>query len=160
REDIRYIAIPMIRLCMDSYEVPRHQQRFKNIVYVGALSVLLNVDLEVVRQLIRDMFRKHERLVPPNVKPLQLGATYAGNNFEYPLDLHLERRDATGDQIMIDSNTATALGALYAGATVAAWYPITPSTSVINAFDKYCKQLRTDPATGMKRYAIVQAEDE
>lgn len=160
REDIRYIGIPMMKLCMDNYEVPRHQQLFKNIVYVGALSVLLNVDLEVVRQLIREMFSKNEKLVPPNFKALELGATYARNNFEYPLDIHVERREATGDQIMIDGNTATALGAIYAGATVAAWYPITPSTSVVNAFEKYCKKLRTDPATGKKRYAIVQAEDE
>src|SRR5690606_32937365 len=113
QEDIRYIGIPMMRLCMDNYTAPRHQQRFKKIVYVGALSVLLNVDLEVVRQLIREMFSKNEKLVPPNFKALELGATYARNNFEYPLDLHLERRDATGDQIMIDGNTATALGALY-----------------------------------------------
>lgn len=160
REDIRYIGVPMMRLCMDNYDVPRHQQLFKNIVYVGALSVLLNVDLEVVRQLIREMFSKNEKLVPPNFKALELGATYARNNFEYPLDIHVERRDAASDQIFIDGNTATALGAIYAGATVAAWYPITPSTSVVNAFEKYCKKLRTDPATGKKRYAIVQAEDE
>lgn len=160
REDINYIGIPMMQLCMDNYELPRHQQLFKNIVYVGALSVLLGVELEVVQQIVREMFSKNEKLIPPNFKALELGASYASANFNYPLDIRVERRDKVGDQILIDGNTATALGAIYAGATIAAWYPITPSTSVVNAFEKYCKRLRVDPATGRKKYAIVQAEDE
>lgn len=160
REDINYIGIPMMQLCMDNYEIPRHQQLFKNIVYVGALSVLLNVEMEVVQQIVRETFSKKEKLIAPNFKALELGASYARANFNCPLDIHVERRDNIGDKILIDGNTATALGAIYAGATMAAWYPITPSTSVVNAFEKYCKKLRVDPETGKNKYAIVQAEDE
>ena len=160
RDDINYIGIPMMQLCMDNYEVPRHQQLFKNIVYVGALSVLLNVEMEVIQQIVREMFSKNEKLIPPNFKALELGAAYARENYDYPLDIRVKRMDKTGDQILIDGNTATALGAIYAGATMAAWYPITPSTSVVNAFEKFCRKLRVDPDTGKKKYAIVQAEDE
>ena len=137
RDDINYIGIPMMQLCMDNYEVPRHQQLFKNIVYVGALSVLLNVEMEVIQQIVREMFSKNEKLIPPNFKALELGAAYARENYDYPLDIRVKRMDKTGDQILIDGNTATALGAIYAGATMAAWYPITPSTSVVNAFEKF-----------------------
>jgi 2-oxoglutarate/2-oxoacid ferredoxin oxidoreductase subunit alpha len=160
RADIHYIGIPMMQLCMENYEAPRHQQLFKNIVYVGALAVLLDVDLEVIRQILREKFSKKEKLIPPNFEALELGADYVRRNHEYPLDIRVERRDKVGDQILIDGNTATALGAIYAGATLAAWYPITPSTSVVNAFERYCRRLRVDPETGKKKYAIVQAEDE
>ncbi len=160
REDINYIGIPMMQLCMDNYEVPRHQQLFKNIVYIGALATLLDVEMEVIRQIIREMFSKKEKLIPPNFKALELGADYVKNNFNYPLNIRVERRDKLQDQIFMDGNTAAGLGAVYGGATVAAWYPITPSTSVVNAFEKYCKKYRVDKETGKNNYAIVQAEDE
>lgn len=159
REDIHYIGIPMMQLCMDNYEVPRQQQLFKNIVYIGALATLLDVEMEVIRGIIREMFAKKEKLIPANFKALDLGADYVKANFKYPLNIRLERRDKLKDQIFMDGNTAAALGAIYGGATVAAWYPITPSTSVISSFEKYCKRLRVDE-NGKNKFAIVQAEDE
>jgi 2-oxoglutarate/2-oxoacid ferredoxin oxidoreductase subunit alpha len=159
REDIHYIGIPMMKLCMDNYELPRQQQLFKNIVYIGALATLLDLEMEVVRQIIREMFAKKEKLIPANFKALDLGADYVKANFKYPLNIRLERRDKLKDQIFMDGNTAAALGAIYGGATVAAWYPITPSTSVISSFEKYCKRLRVDE-NGKNKFAIVQAEDE
>lgn len=160
REGINYIGVPMMSLCMENYELPRHQQLFKNIVYVGALATLLDIDLEVIKQMMEEKFAKKPKLLPPNFKALELGSDYIKENYDYPLELRLEKRDAVKDQIMVDGNTACGLGAIYAGATVAAWYPITPSTSVINAFEKYCKKLRVDSETGKNKFAIVQAEDE
>ena len=159
REDIHYIGIPMMQLCMDNYDVPRQQQLFKNIVYIGALATLLDVEMEVIRGIIREMFAKKEKLIPANFKALDLGADYVKANFKYPLNIRLERRDKLKDQVFMDGNTAAALGAIYGGATVAAWYPITPSTSVISSFEKYCKRLRVDE-NGKNKFAIVQAEDE
>ncbi len=160
REDIHYIGIPMMRLCMENYSNPRQQHLFKNIVYVGALAALLDIEMEVIQQIVKDQFSKKEKLIPPNFLALDLGYQYAKANYDCPLDIRVERRDRVGDSIMIDGNTAAGLGAVYAGVTVAAWYPITPSTSVVNAFEKYAKKLRTDPVTGKKKYAIIQAEDE
>ncbi len=160
REDIHYIGIPMMRICMEHYQNPRHQQLFKNIVYVGALAALLDMEMEVIKDIVSQQFQKKEKLIPPNFQALELGYNYAQQHFDCPLDIRVERRDNTGDSILIDGNTATALGAIFGGATVAAWYPITPSTSVVKAFETYCKKLRVDPETGKKKYAIVQAEDE
>ncbi len=160
RDDINYIGIPMMQLSMDNFDTPRIQQLFKNIIYVGALSALLNLDMEVIRDNIRETFAAKEKLIPPNFKALDLGAQYAKDHFDCPLEYRLEKRDKVGDHILIDGNTASALGAIYAGATVMAWYPITPSTSVAKAFETYCKKLRIDPKTGKRNYAFVQAEDE
>ena len=88
-----------------------------------------------------------------------MGYDFAHTQFE-PLPFRLEAMDATKDQILVDGNTATALGAVYAGATVAAWYPITPSTSVMDAFQAFCKRYRRDPETGKNNFMILQAEDE
>lgn len=160
REGVHYIGIPMMQMCMEHYENPRHQQLFKNIVYVGALAALLDIEMEVIQNIIRAQFSKKEKLIPPNFKALDLGYQYAKEHYDCPLNIRLERRDNVGDAIMIEGNAATALGAIYAGATVAAWYPITPSTSVVKAFETYAKKLRVDPESGQKKYAIVQAEDE
>ena len=160
REDIHYIGIPMMQLCMDNFEAPRQQQLFKNIVYVGALAALLDIEMEVIQGIIREQFARKEKLIPPNFLALDLGYQYARNHFECPLPIRVERRDKLGDQILIEGNAATALGALYAGATLAPWYPITPSTSVVKAFEDYAKKLRVDPETGQKKYAVIQAEDE
>ncbi len=160
RDDIHFIGIPMMQLCMDHYDDPRKQQLFKNIVYVGALAALLDMDVNVVKVIISEQFEKKPKLIPPNYQALQLGIDYVKENFECPLGIRLERRDSVGDKILIDGNTACGLGAIYAGATVAAWYPITPSTSVVKAFEKYAKKLRVDKETGHKKYAIIQAEDE
>lgn len=160
REDIHYIGIPMMQLSMEHYAVPRQQQLFKNIIYVGALSALLNIEMEVLKNMVSEQFSKKQKLIPSNFKALDLGYNYAKNNFECPLPIHLERRDNIGDHILMEGNEATALGALYGGATVMAWYPITPSTSVAKSFETYCKRLRIDKETGKKKYAFVQAEDE
>ncbi len=160
REDIHMIGIPMMQLSIDHYEVPRLQQLFKNIIYIGALSILIDLDLEVVKSIISEQFEKKPKLIPPNFKALDLGADWVRNNLNYPLDVRLVNSNATGDRIMIDGNAATGLGAVFGGATVLAWYPITPSTSVAKNFETYAKKYRKDPETGKNNFAIIQAEDE
>ena len=160
REDINYIGIPMIGICMRLYQDARQRQLFKNMIYVGALAALLDIELDVVKGIIADEFKKKPKLIEPNVQAMMEGVKYVQENYESPLGLRVERRDLVGDSIVIDGNTACGLGAVYAGATVAGWYPITPSTSLVEAFAKYANRLRTDPETGLKKVAIVQAEDE
>lgn len=160
REDIHYIGIPMIGICMRLYQDPRQRQLFKNMVYVGALAALLDIELEVVKGIIADEFVKKPKLIEPNVQAMMAGVDYVKENYTFPLPLRVERRDLVGDSIVINGNTACGIGAVYAGATFAAWYPITPSTSLVEAFAKYANKLRTDAETGLKKVAIVQAEDE
>lgn len=160
RNDINIVGIPLMDICQREYADPRQRQLFRNVIYVGALAALLDIEFDVLTGLVSDQFRGKEKLIVPNVHALELGYHYARDNYECPLGVRVERRDAVGDRILIDGNTAAALGAIYGGATVAAWYPITPSTSVVDGFDKYCKRLRIDPGSGNKNYAIVQAEDE
>jgi 2-oxoglutarate ferredoxin oxidoreductase subunit alpha len=160
REDINYIGVPLMEMCNNAYSDPRQRQLFKNIIYVGALAALLSIEFNVLEDLLAEQFVGKEKLIPANVKALKLGEDYIQQNFSYPLPIHLERRNLIGDKIMIDGNTACGLGAVYAGATVAAWYPITPSTSVVEAFSNYAAELRIDETTGKNKVAIVQAEDE
>ena len=160
REDINYIGIPLMQMCNEAYTDARQRQLFKNIIYVGALAALLDIEFKMLEDLLADQCKGKEKLIPANVKALQLGVDYIHKNFKYPLDIRLERRDLIGDSIMIEGNAACGLGAVYAGATVAAWYPITPSTSVVEAFSSYADELRVDKITGKKNVAIVQAEDE
>lgn len=160
REDIHFLGIPMTEICNREFEDPRQKQLFKNIVYIGALATLLSIETEVIEQLFTEQFKGKDKLIAPNVKALHLGVNYAKDNFKYPLEFHLERKDLIGNAIMIDGNTATGLGAIYGGASVAAWYPITPSTSVVNAFESYANQLRVDATTGKNNFSIIQAEDE
>jgi len=160
RNDINYIGIPMTELCNDAFTDARQRQLFKNIVYVGALSALFDIEFNVLEQQLGEQFKGKERLIEPNIKALKMGVDYVHEHFEYPLNIRVERRDLVGDSIMMSGNTACALGAIYGGATVAAWYPITPSTSVVDAFGKYAEKLRVDKETGKKNFAVVQAEDE
>jgi len=160
RDDITYIGIPLMALCNAEYTDARQRQLFKNIVYIGALSALLGIEFEVLEALIGEQFKGKEKLIEPNVKALNIGVNYVREHFDCPLEIRVERRDILKDKILIDGNSACGLGAVYAGATVAAWYPITPSTSVVEAFGKYAKKFRVDPVTGKNNYAIVQAEDE
>ena len=159
REGIHFLGIPMTRLTMEHFQDPRGRLLYKNIIYVGALTALLNMDEEVVRDIIREQFKKKEKLIPNNLLALELGVKYAREHFDCPLPIRVEKRDYVQNSILVDGNTACGLGAIYAGATVAAWYPITPSTSVVNAFEKYAKRLRATPEGKMK-VAVVQAEDE
>ncbi len=160
RPDVTYIGLPLMEMCLREFTDPRQRQLFKNIIYVGALSALLDIEFTVLEQLLADQFVGKEKLVAMNIKALNLGIEYIHSNYTYPLDIRLERRDLVGDKILIDGNSACGLGAVYGGATVVAWYPITPSTSVVDAFESYAKKLRVDKETGKRNYAIVQAEDE
>jgi 2-oxoglutarate ferredoxin oxidoreductase subunit alpha len=160
REDVNYIGIPLMELSNSAFTDPRLRQLFKNIIYVGALSAFLDIEFDVLVEMLGEQFKGKEKLIEPNIKALKLGVDYVHEHFEYPLSIRVERRDNTGDSIMLNGNTACALGAIYGGATVAAWYPITPSTSVVDAFTKYAHKFRVDKETGKNNFAIVQAEDE
>ncbi len=160
RDDINYLGIPLMTLANNAFTDARQRQLFKNIIYIGALIALFDIEFEVLEGLLGDQFKGKERLIEPNIKALKMGVDYVKENFAYPLDIRVERRDLLGDKILIGGNTACGLGAVYGGATVAAWYPITPSTSVVDYFTKYAEKLRIDKETGKKNFAIVQAEDE
>ena len=160
RDDVNIIGIPLTRICNDEYKDPRQRQLFKNVIYVGALAALLNMDFKVLTDLVGDQFKGKEKLILPNIHALELGHQYARSQFECPIGIQVKTLDSLGDQILVDGNTALGLGAVYGGATVAAWYPITPSTSVVDAYEKYARRVRIDAGTGHKNYAIVQAEDE
>jgi len=147
-------------MCTEAFTESRERLLMKNIVYVGTLAALLDIDMEVVSKMLTEKFAKKPALMSSNAKAIKLGYDYAKAHFPCPLPIRLEKMDATKDSILIDGNTATALGCLYAGATVAAWYPITPSTSVLDAFKAFCERYRTDKETGKRRYCILQAEDE
>jgi len=132
----------------------------RNIVYAGALAALLDIDMDIVGQMLLEKFAKKPKLLDANKTAIRLGYDYAKTHLHCPLPFHAQRMDATRDSIIIDGNTAAALGAVFAGATVGAWYPITPSTSLMEAFKEFCEQYRVDPETGLARYCIIQAEDE
>jgi 2-oxoglutarate ferredoxin oxidoreductase subunit alpha len=160
RDDITVIGVPLTEICNNTYTDARQRQLFKNIIYVGALSALLDVDSNVIAELIGEQYKGKEALLKPNVHALELGRDYARANLKCPIGLRVQRADRVGKKIFMEGNSAAALGAVYGGATVCAWYPITPSSSVAEAFTRHCKRLRTEPETGKARYAIVQAEDE
>lgn len=160
RDDLAYLGIPLMQLCNDHYSDARQRQLFKNIIYVGALSALLDIEFEVLEGLLTEQFAGKEKLIAPNVQALNLGIDYVHKHFTYPLSMRVERRSLLDDRILMDGNQACGLGAVYGGATVAAWYPITPSTSVVEAFADFAEMYRKDPETGKHNYAIVQAEDE
>ncbi len=160
RDDVNFIGIPLMEISLRKYKDPRQRQLFKNIIYVGALAALLDIDFTVLKACVEDQFKGKEKLIAPNITALELGYQYAQQNFSCPLPIKVQKADSVGDQILMEGNAATALGALYGGATVAAWYPITPSTSVVSNFETYAKRLRINPGTGKCNYAVVQAEDE
>jgi len=160
RDDLTVLGIPLTEMCNRQYTDARQRQLFKNIMYVGALTALLDIDFAEVEKLIDEQYRGKDKLISANVQALRLGWDYAKTHLPCPIGLRVERADMIGERIFIDGNSAAGLGAVYGGATVAAWYPITPSTSVVEAFTSYCRKFRTDPDNGASRYAIVQAEDE
>ena len=159
RPDINVIGVPLTAICNAAYTVARERQLFKNIIYVGALAALLGIEIEVIEQLLAEQFEGRERLIKANYDALHMGRDWVKDNMA-PLGLQVRRADAVGDRIFIEGNQAAGLGAVYGGATVCAWYPITPSTSLAEAFTSYCQELRVDPETGKANFAIVQAEDE
>ena len=160
RDDIVVIGVPLTRMTNEAYSNPRERQLFKNIVGLGALAALLDMDVPCIEQLLAEQFKNRERLIKANVQALHMGLDWVKANLDCPIGLTLRKADSVGDRILIDGNAAAALGAVYGGATVCAWYPITPSSSVAEAFTSYCNRLRVDKATGKKNFAIVQAEDE
>jgi 2-oxoglutarate ferredoxin oxidoreductase subunit alpha len=159
RDDIRIVGVPLTEICNARYTDARQRQLFKNIIYVGALAQLLGIELDAVEQLIGEQFKGKDKLIQPNIEALHLGHDWASKNLA-PIGLKLRRADAVGDRILIEGNNAAALGAVYGGATVCAWYPITPSTSMAEAFQRWCRRFRVDPETKKNRFAILQAEDE
>jgi 2-oxoglutarate/2-oxoacid ferredoxin oxidoreductase subunit alpha len=160
RPDVEFLGVPLGALCIEHFAGSRERTLMKNIVYVGALAALLDIDLEVIHGIIREKFARKPKLLDSNFLAIRLGHEYARAHFACPLPIRLQRLDANEGMILLDGNTAAALGCLYAGATVGAWYPITPATSVMDAFTAFCERFRTDPETGERRYIIVQAEDE
>lgn len=160
RSDITIIGVPLTKICNETYTDSRQRQLFKNIIYVGALSALLDIDLTVVTGLIGEQFKGKEKLLDSNVNALNLGFQFAKEQFDCPIGLTVKSSNAVGDKIFLEGNSAAALGAVYGGATVAAWYPITPSSSLAEAFAAHCKKFRHDESTGKANYAILQAEDE
>ena len=160
RDDITIIGVPLARLCNENFNGVRNRILMKNIMYAGVLAALLDLDVEVIRGLLTESYAKKPALVEANMKAVQLGWDWAKSNLECPLPIRIERMDKTRGHVMIDGNTAAALGCVYAGATVGPWYPITPSTSLMDAFRGFCQKLRVDPETGKNNFAVIQAEDE
>jgi len=160
RDDITVIGVPLTAITNSTYTDPRQRQLFKNIIYLGALSALLDMDPKLIEQLIGEQYKGKEKLLSSNVHALHLGRDWALQNLKCPIGLRVTKSDKVGDRIFIEGNSAAALGAVYGGATVCAWYPITPSSSVAEAFTAHCKKYRHDPETGKAKYAIVQGEDE
>lgn len=160
REGITILGIPFGKMCVDTFQGDRNRTLLRNIVYVGALAALLKIDMDIVGQMLVEKFSKKKALLDFNNTAIRLGYDYAKINYTCPLSFHLERMDETSGSIIIDGNAAAALGAVYAGATVGAWYPITPSTSLMEAFGAFCRKFRTDADTGLAKYCIIQAEDE
>ncbi len=159
REDITVIGVPLTEICNVTYADPRQRQLFKNILYLGALSWLLGMDVPSIEKLFAEQYKGKERLIDSNLKALHLGRDFAMGNYK-PIGLQLKAANAVGSKIFMEGNNAAALGAVYGGATVCAWYPITPSSSVAEAFMSHCARYRVDAASGEHKYAIVQAEDE
>jgi 2-oxoglutarate ferredoxin oxidoreductase subunit alpha len=160
RDDINLLGVPLAKMCRESFDKPREQVLMKNIMYAGALAALLDMDMKVIDALLEEKYGAKKAMMALNHKAIQLGFQYAKQHFQCPLAFRLETMDATKDSILIDGNTALALGCVFAGATVAAWYPITPSTSLMDAFRGFCSAHRKDPDTGKNNFAIIQAEDE
>jgi 2-oxoglutarate ferredoxin oxidoreductase subunit alpha len=164
RDDINVVGLPLTEIVNQAYTDARQRQLFKNIIYVGALSALLGVDPLVIAELIGEQYKGKEALLKPNLNALQLGRTYALEHLDCPLGIRVRplkgEANAVGEKIFIEGNAAAALGCVYGGATVCAWYPITPSSSLAEAFQKYCSKLRVDKETGKNKFAIVQGEDE
>ena len=160
RDDIHYIGLPLTQITNTNFENPRLQQLFKNIIYVGSLAYLIGIEFSALESIVNDTFAKKPKLIAPNIGALQLGFDEAKKAFSQPLPLQLKRSNKNDGKVLLEGNAACGLGAVYGGATVCAWYPITPSTSVAEGFEKYAKQLRVDPETGKNNFAVVQAEDE
>ncbi|HWK72857.1 MAG TPA: 2-oxoacid:acceptor oxidoreductase subunit alpha [Povalibacter sp.] len=160
RDDVTIFGVPLARMCNETFKGVRARILLKNIMVTGVLGALLDVDLDIMRALLGESYGSKKALLDSNVQALEIGYNYAKEHFQCPLPMHVAPMDKTSNHILIDGNTAAGLGCMYAGATVGAWYPITPSTSVMDAFKSFCQKWRVDPETGKRNFIIVQAEDE
>lgn len=160
RDDVTEIGIPLTELLLPVFPDIKQRGLFKNITYLGALAELLNIEFDVITGMVSTQYKGKDALIAPNITALEIGRSYARDYLDCPLPIQVRRLPDAGERIMVDGNTAAALGALYGGATVCAWYPITPSTSVAEAFEQYANRHRIDPDCGRRKFAVVQAEDE
>jgi 2-oxoglutarate ferredoxin oxidoreductase subunit alpha len=160
RDDVTFLGIPLARMCAERFERARERILMKNIGYVGALVALLDIEMDVVKGMLEEKFSHKPSLIDSNFTAIRMGAEYAREHWDCPLPIRVRRMDAARDHVMVTGNAATALGCVYAGATVGAWYPITPATSVMDGFKEWCQRFRVDPETGKHDYCIIQAEDE
>ena len=160
RSDVIDVGIPITKLILPEFSDPKQRQLFKNIVYLGAMSALINIDFSVLTGMVSSQYRGKDALIQPNIHAMELGRNYAYAYLDCPFDIQVRHSELAEGKIFVDGNESAALGAIYGGATVCAWYPITPSTSVAEAFEKHALKLRLDKETGKKNFAIVQAEDE
>ena len=160
RDDINVIGMPLTEICNSTYTDSRERQLFKNIIYVGALAGMLGIEPEVIAELIGEQYKGKEKLLKPNLNAFKMGLDHARMHLKEACGLKVKRAYAVGEKIFIEGNAAAALGCVYGGATVCAWYPITPSSSLAEAFQRYCSRLRVDKETGKNKFAIIQGEDE
>jgi 2-oxoglutarate ferredoxin oxidoreductase subunit alpha len=160
RDDVEVLGMPLTEICAAEFPDPKQRQLYKNIVYVGALAALLDIKIGVIETLVRERFKGEDKLIAANLKALNIGHDDANSRFHCPLGVRVRRSEAVGDRILVEGNFAAGLGAVYGGATVCAWYPITPSTSLAEAFERNCARYRINAETGKNNYASVQAEDE
>jgi 2-oxoglutarate ferredoxin oxidoreductase subunit alpha len=160
RDDITVIGIPLSRMCNEHFDGVRARILMKNIAYVGAIAALLDIDRDIITALLEETYAAKKKLIASNVEAIKLGYDYMVEHYPCPLPMRVEKMNATDGHIVIDGNTAAGLGCVYAGATIGAWYPITPSTSLMDAFREYCSKYRIDPESGKRSYIIIQAEDE
>ena len=160
RDDVNFLGIPLAEKCVESFTGSRTRILMKNIMYVGALVALLDIDMDVVKGMLQEKFAAKQHLMDANYEAIDAGHDYAKEHFDCPLPIRLEAMSGNDDHVMITGNAAAALGCVYAGATVGAWYPITPSTSLMDGFHEYCRRFRVDPETGKHNFCILQAEDE
>ena len=160
RDDVSFLGVPLAHMCVESFKGSRERILMKNIAYVGALAALLAIDLDVIDEILKEKFGSKPHLMDSNDSAIKMGYDYVREHFDCPLPTRLERMEATQDSVLMNGNMAAALGCVYAGATVGAWYPITPSSSLMESFIAFCGQLRKDPETGKNLYCVIQAEDE
>ena len=160
RSDINVLGIPISKLVQSEFADPKQRQLFKNIVYLGALSALMNIDFEIIKGMVSAQYKGKDDLIQPNITAMEIGRSYARDYMDSPLPIQVRASEGVGDRLLINGNEAAALGAIYGGATICAWYPITPSTSMAEAFELHASRLRVDAETNRKNYAVIQTEDE
>lgn len=160
RTDITYYAIPVKEMAKANEADPKLRTYIANMVYVGALAHLIGMDVKEIEAALMFHFKGKQKPVDSNMKVVRQAAQWAAENLPGNFRFKVERMDKTSGMIMIDGNTAAGLGAIYGGVSFAAWYPITPATSVADALNDYLPRLRVDPETKKPTYAVVQSEDE